>query len=348
MFNATAPYVPGGGIVTKAVQQHLIDRGADHAVGRLDQPEPQIAGRILDPVEVARDPSVGRQDHDRRGVRELADVGKPREAESHCVRQAGDRWPLTGQEVPAIARTVAAVVLEIGAFFAAASSGVSVGSKLTGQHIELGRPHRTTTPGARVPGRSTRACRASGTRSTPSRAPRDARRTPPVAVGAPGGFPPKYRASVTSRPVSSRNTRSSGTCSPSRWSTPTFCSANGCAFAAGCDAARTAGGDIASSAAANATVTASSPTAKNTVASAVKTPRRRQAPSGVVAPWRIRPTPTYVASSRPARPDAGKARGHGSRRVHFGPLVGRPRSTTSAIARSMGMRMIPASSSTHA
>ena len=49
---------PGARIVVEAEQQQLIDRRADRSVGGLDQAEPEIARRVLDAEEVARDAPV--------------------------------------------------------------------------------------------------------------------------------------------------------------------------------------------------------------------------------------------------------------------------------------------------
>src|SRR6185436_3000907 len=58
--------VQGGGavaahrrIVVEAVEEELVDDGAELAVARLHQAEPDVAGRKLDPQQIARHPSLG-------------------------------------------------------------------------------------------------------------------------------------------------------------------------------------------------------------------------------------------------------------------------------------------------
>src|SRR6476661_9872655 len=46
-------------VVVKAVEQDLVDEAADLVAGGLDQAEPQVARRVLDAEEIARDPPLG-------------------------------------------------------------------------------------------------------------------------------------------------------------------------------------------------------------------------------------------------------------------------------------------------
>ena len=65
----------GDRIVVKAKEQQLIDRRTDARLGGFNQPQTQIARRKINAVIVARDFSCRRQEHDSRGVGELARLG---------------------------------------------------------------------------------------------------------------------------------------------------------------------------------------------------------------------------------------------------------------------------------
>ena len=103
----------GRRVVVVAEEQHVVDDRADALVGRLDQAEPEIARRELDPVEVLRDGALRRQHLDRRAVRELPDLLVVRVAEADGVGQRVDRCLRPGQEVPAAGRLRPAVALDV-------------------------------------------------------------------------------------------------------------------------------------------------------------------------------------------------------------------------------------------
>ena len=95
------------GIVVVAVEEDLGRRkGADPVAGRLDQAEAQVARRVLDSVEVARQAAVRRRDVDGRRVGDLplAFVVLGRNPTARVMRSI-DRLP--GQEMPAAGRAAA-------------------------------------------------------------------------------------------------------------------------------------------------------------------------------------------------------------------------------------------------
>src|SRR5262249_23276374 len=55
----------GSRIVVVAIEQDLVDGGADLASRGLDQRQPQVARRVLDPVEIAGETSIGCRDVNR-------------------------------------------------------------------------------------------------------------------------------------------------------------------------------------------------------------------------------------------------------------------------------------------
>ena len=75
-------------VVVEAVEQRLVDDRADLAAGRLDQRQPHVARREVDAEEVARDPPVGRQDDDARGVRVLVALARRRRSGSRRRRSS--------------------------------------------------------------------------------------------------------------------------------------------------------------------------------------------------------------------------------------------------------------------
>ena len=91
-----------GRIVVKAIQQHLIRRRADSFIRRFHQSQPHIARRILDAVEIARDPPGRRQNHDGAAVRVLVGQRIVDVAEAHRVGQSLARSLGPGKKVPAL------------------------------------------------------------------------------------------------------------------------------------------------------------------------------------------------------------------------------------------------------
>src|SRR5208282_2123497 len=65
------PVFSGDRVVVIAKQKYLIDRRANLSFGSFDQSEPDVARRVLDAVKIARNFSLGREDQDGAGVREL-------------------------------------------------------------------------------------------------------------------------------------------------------------------------------------------------------------------------------------------------------------------------------------
>src|SRR5829696_8938212 len=107
--DAAQPYdVQGGGavaadhrIVVEAVEQDLVDQAADLAAGRLDQAQPDVACRVLEAEDVARDLAAGSRDDNAGGVRELVAVLVVDVVEADGVGEPADRRRRAGQEVPA-------------------------------------------------------------------------------------------------------------------------------------------------------------------------------------------------------------------------------------------------------
>src|SRR6185436_19204288 len=93
--------------------QHAIDRGPDPLLRGLHDPELDIARRELDPVEVARDHALRRQQLDPRTVRVLLDLFVVRVAETDRVRERADVLFTSGEKVPAIGGLRPAVAFEI-------------------------------------------------------------------------------------------------------------------------------------------------------------------------------------------------------------------------------------------
>ena len=72
-------------VVVKAAQQDLVAERAGLAVRRLEQRELEIARRVVDAVEVARDHAVGSQHEDDRGMRERAGARIAQELEAEPI-----------------------------------------------------------------------------------------------------------------------------------------------------------------------------------------------------------------------------------------------------------------------
>src|SRR5712692_2854653 len=102
-----------GRVVVVAVQQDLVRRRADPAIGRFHQPQAQIARRIVDSVEIPRHPAHWRQQHDGAAVRILVGHGVVDVVEADGVGQGLASPFLTGEEVPALFSARAAVTFQI-------------------------------------------------------------------------------------------------------------------------------------------------------------------------------------------------------------------------------------------
>ena len=115
-----------------AVEQDLVDQRADLVVRRLDQRQPQVARRVLDAVEIARDPPLGGEDDDPGGVRELLALGVVDVAEADAAASGLDRRLRPGEEVPAGVGALAAVAAEdLGASSPRPAPASRCGSMLT-------------------------------------------------------------------------------------------------------------------------------------------------------------------------------------------------------------------------
>src|SRR6202171_4679163 len=102
--------LPDFRIVVVAVQKDLVDRVADFPIGGFDEPETEVARRVLDPVEVAGEPAVRSQDEDAARVRELTEVLVPAVAEADGLREPRDGAGPAGQEMPPLRGTRPAVL----------------------------------------------------------------------------------------------------------------------------------------------------------------------------------------------------------------------------------------------
>ena len=78
----------------------MIDGGADLALGGVDQTEAQIARRVFDAEEVARDSPVRREHHDRGRVGELLFLGHVGVMKADGAREALDGGRVAGQKMP--------------------------------------------------------------------------------------------------------------------------------------------------------------------------------------------------------------------------------------------------------
>src|SRR6185369_17809020 len=88
------------GVVVKAVEQQLVDLRADGALARFDERQPQLLRRVLDAVEVAREPAIRRHDEHAAHVGELVVALIPLVAEAGRLRGAADFRFGPGEEMP--------------------------------------------------------------------------------------------------------------------------------------------------------------------------------------------------------------------------------------------------------
>ena len=119
-------------VVVEAVEEDRVDRSADLSGRGLDEAEAEVARRVLDAVEVAGEPALGRRDDDGARVGEL-DRG-PRRSGSGTRRPSSARPTEAASPVRKCQPCAAAGCLyreRYASFFAAAIAGVSRGSKLT-------------------------------------------------------------------------------------------------------------------------------------------------------------------------------------------------------------------------
>src|SRR5439155_20181864 len=113
----------GDGVVVVAVEEERVDERSDLSPRSLDEREAQIARRVLDAEEVARESSIRSRDVDRARVSELADPLVPRVPEPDGVGQAGDRPRLSGQEMPATRRAPPPVASDVRLLLRAGGGG---------------------------------------------------------------------------------------------------------------------------------------------------------------------------------------------------------------------------------
>ena len=97
-----------------AEQQHVVDDRPDPFLGRLDEPEPEVAGASIDPVEVLGDGALRCQDLNRGAVGELSDPLVVLITETDGVGQPIDRGLRSGQEMPARGGLGPSVSFEVG------------------------------------------------------------------------------------------------------------------------------------------------------------------------------------------------------------------------------------------
>ncbi len=121
----------------EAEQQHLVGRRADPAVGRLDQAQPQVARRVGNVVEVARDAALRRQHHDAAGVRELVVGRVVAVAEADRPRELVNRPLFAGEEVPAGLGARSAVALQVGALLGRGQLRRLARVETNGQNVEV-------------------------------------------------------------------------------------------------------------------------------------------------------------------------------------------------------------------
>src|ERR1041384_2414705 len=98
-----------------AEQQDLIDRRADSLLRRVDQAEAHIARGILNAVEVARNLSFRREDHDAARMCELPGRRIELVMKSHRGSDACDVLLITRKKVPSFPRAATAITREIRA-----------------------------------------------------------------------------------------------------------------------------------------------------------------------------------------------------------------------------------------
>jgi hypothetical protein len=128
---------PGGRVVVEAVEQELVDRAPDALVRGLDQPQAQVARRVLDAVEVARQPARRRQHDHARRVRVLAGLGVVGVAEADRVGQRADLELLADQEAPAVLGGGTVVLAQVALALRARERWGLLGVDADGDHAEV-------------------------------------------------------------------------------------------------------------------------------------------------------------------------------------------------------------------
>src|SRR5689334_9963822 len=108
------PVAPRRRVVLVAEQKQGIDERPGLPFRRLRDREPQVARRILDAEEIARDAAVGRQDDQRARVGELAARRVVAIAEPDGGAEGVDGALLSREEPPALLRAGPVVALQVG------------------------------------------------------------------------------------------------------------------------------------------------------------------------------------------------------------------------------------------
>src|SRR5262245_15208323 len=124
-------------VVVIAVEEHLIDKVADLSLPRLYQSQAKILRRILHTVVVLRNLALGRQDHDRGGVRALLRLLVVLVLKAGSVRERIDRGLVADQKMPSLFGPCAFVSLEQFGFLRGSHLGSFVRIKTDRNHVKF-------------------------------------------------------------------------------------------------------------------------------------------------------------------------------------------------------------------
>ncbi len=104
-------------IILVAKQKNVIDRIADFSRGGVHQPQAHVPARIFHAVKIARDASIGSQQHDPAGVRKEIRFGVKGVPEIRGFSRRVDAFLRAGQEVPTRRRLRLAKMFQRARFF---------------------------------------------------------------------------------------------------------------------------------------------------------------------------------------------------------------------------------------
>ena len=120
-----------------AVQKNLVSQVSNLVLRRFDQAHAQIFRRKIDSVEVARNAALGRQDHDGRGVRVLIAGGVVLILKADSLGEGVDRVGRACQEVPAGGGAGTPVALEVVRLFCGGDFGSFFRIEADGDDVEF-------------------------------------------------------------------------------------------------------------------------------------------------------------------------------------------------------------------
>ena len=127
----------GLGVVLVAVEQDLVDGGADLPARRVHQREAEVLRRVLDAEEVVGDLPLGGRHEDPGGVGELLRLHVPHVAEADRLREAVHGLLRPGQEVPALVGPRPLVAGHVGLLLRRGEDRPLLRVEADGQDLEL-------------------------------------------------------------------------------------------------------------------------------------------------------------------------------------------------------------------